>query len=326
MRALIEGHKIFEEVAKSVNWTETKSILEATELLETLKKKTNGLVIVDFLDAVNWDCIDGIEADIENGFLMIHWHDYRKTFENDSDKELRMLAFPASLYSLLIKFKELRIVKTKNSPVFLLRGFALKDKEIRSYLGNDNPDFKVLDNNDNFSKMAIRKVDSQFETYDCLNTPIFSMIILPRNIAGTAYDSKIALLTYNLKDSLFRLNKVQKELDREDLIDEDLICEKANSVRRIFEFVLKVELCYRYRQLSVKKDYSELMLGDLMNLVKPYNEGSINDMLKSITIWSNELSHESGKPISREKALAVNIMAIVYANMVKSTVVLVPNP
>jgi len=326
MRALKEGDKIFREVAETVTWTETQSLDQAKQLLDKLRVETEGLVIVDFLDAGNWDCIDGIEADNENGFLKIHWRDYRNANESVEDKEMRMMAFPASLTSLLIKFKELRIVKTKNYPVFILRGFALKDKEIKTYLGKDSTEFKIFDNKDNFSKLAVRKIDGQFETYNCINTPIFSMIIIPKNTGASAFSSKKALLSYNLTDSINRLNKVKDELEKEDLVDEDVICEKANSVRRIFEYVLKVELCYRYRQLSVKKDYSDLMLGDLMNLVKPYRDESINDFLRQITMWSNELSHESGKPIKREKALALGYMTILYTNLLKSEMSLKPHP
>jgi len=326
IRAIKEGDKIFTKVAKSVNWTETQSLEQASQLLEKLRIDTEGLVIVDFLDAANWDCMDGIEADIENGFLKIHWHDYRKSKETAQDKEIRMLAFPASLSSLLIKFKELRIVNTEKYPVFILRGYALKDKEIKTYLDKDSAEFKIFDNYNNFSKLAVRKIKSQFETYSCLNTPIFSMIIIPKNSGASAFCSKKALLSYNLTDSIIRLTKVKDELEKEDLVDEDVICEKANSVRRIFEYVLKVELCYRYRQLSVKKDYSDLMLRDLMSLVKPFNEEYINNFLKQITVWSNELSHESGKPIKRNKAKALSNMTILYTILLKSKMSLKPHP
>jgi hypothetical protein len=324
MDAIKEGDKIFTKVAESVEWTETKSLNQATELLEKLRNETNGLVIVDFLDSGNWDCIDGIESN--NGFLKIHWRDYRNVVETEEDKEMRMLAFPAALSSSLIKFKELRIVKTKRFPVFLLRGYALKDKEIKNYLETDSTEFKIFNNQDNFSKLAVRKIHNVFETYYCLNTPIFSMIIIPKNSGTSSFSSKKGLFSYNLSDSIIRLNKVKDELNKDELTDEDLICEKANSVRRIFEYVLKVELCYRYRQLCVKKDYSELMLGDLMSLIKPYRDEATNSLLKQITVWSNELSHESGKPIKREKALALTYMTVIYTELLKSEMNLNINP
>lgn len=324
MEAINESDKIFTRVAESVEWTETQSLSQAIELLEKLRNDTDGLVIVDFLDSGNWDCIDGIESD--NGFMKIHWRDYRNAIETDEEKEMRMLAFPAALSSSLIKFKEFRIVKTKRFPVFLLRGYALTDKEIKIYLEKDSSEFKIFDNKDNFSKLAVRKINNVYETYTCLNTPIFSMIIIPKNSGTSSFSSKKGLFSYNISDSILRLNKVKEELDKDELTDEDLICEKANSVRRIFEYILKVELCYRYRQLSVKKDYSVLMLGDLMSLIKPYRDETTNSLLKQITVWSNELSHESGKPIKREKALALTFMTIIYTNLLQSEMKLNPNP
>lgn len=326
MDALTEGDKIFTKVAESVDWTKTTSLIEAKDLLTNLITETKGLVILDFLDSGNWDCIESIEANEDSGVLNLHWHDYREKEESDEDKEMRMLAFPAQLTSSLIKFKELRILKTKRFPVFLIRGYALKDKEIKALLVEGSSDYKLLDNKDNFSKLAVRKIDEHFETYTCFNTPIFSMIIIPKNCGVSAMSSKKALFSYNLNDSLARLDKVNKELDKEDLTDEDTICEKTNTVRRIFEYVLKVELCYRYRQVNVKKDYSNLLLGDLMKLVKPYREDSIQDLLTKITVWSNELSHESGKPITRVKASAVSYMTIMYTKLLESEMKIFPYP
>jgi hypothetical protein len=320
MDPIKNGDKIFKQVSESVNWTESSSLNDAYEILKKLIIATKGLVIVDFLDSGNWDCLDGIDIDEENNLLYIHWRDYRSKQESSLEKDMRMLAFPASLTSSLIKFKELRILNTKRFPIFLIRGFALKDKEIKKILNKGSTEYNLFDNKDNFSKLAIRKINNQFEKYTCLNTPIFSMLIIPKNSGISSFDSKKALLSYNLSDALSRLDKVRNELEDESLSDEDIICEKSNSIRRIFEYVLKVELCYRYRQISVKKDYSDLMLGDLKKLVSPFREDSINDFLTRITIWTNELSHESGKPIRREKAVAVNYMTILYTQLLSSEI------
>ncbi len=326
MDAIKNGDKIFSEVAASVEWTSTTSIKEVSTFLNKLLIETKGLVIVDFLDSSNWDNITSIEVIEDKGVLFIHWRDYRNIKESKEEQEMRMLAFPASLYSSLIKFKELRIVKTKNFPVFILRGHALKDKEIKGILQPGSSEYLLLDNQDNFSKMAVRKINDQFETYLCLNTPIFSMLINPKNSGYSAFNSKQILYYYNLSDSLLRLNKVKEELEKEELTDEDIICEKANTVRRILEYVLKVELCYRYRQINVKKDYSDLLLGDLMKLIRPFRETAMNDFLTHITIWLNELSHESGKPIKKEKATATTYMTILYTQLLQSEIKLFPYP
>jgi len=326
MRALTEGDKIFSEVASAAGFTESQSILEAKRVLENLIEETKGLVILDFLDAGNWDCLQGVEADVENGMLKLIWRDYRDRQESEEKKEMRKFAFPAERYALILKFRELRIVNAGRFPVFMLRGYALKDKEIKTYLNNEAEEFALLDNQDNFSKLAVKKIDGEFESYTCLNTPIFSVIIIPKNSNASAFTSKKALFSYNLVDALRRLNNVKDELDVETLKDEDIICEKANTVRRIFEYVLKVELCYRYRQIIVKKDYSDLLLGDLIGLLKPFREGGIHDLLRKIAVWSNELSHDSGKPIQREKASLLTYLTIAYTELLKSEISLFLNP
>lgn len=326
MDAISQGNEIFTEVANSVDWDRTNSLEEASDLLKLLVKRTRGLVIVDFLDTGCWDSIQSVEYSKEHDALFLNWHDYRNVEESQEEKEMRTLAFPAQLYSLMLKFKELRIVKTKNFPVFMIRGYAIKDKEIKKILNNDSEDFKLLNHKDNFSKEFIKKTNGTLETYMCLNTPIFSMIILPKSANISRLGSKKALFSYNLADSIRRLEKVNDELEKESLKDEDIICEKANTVRRIFEYVLKVELCYRYQQVSVKSDYSDLLLGDLMKLVKPLNKETTNDLLTKITVGTNELSHESGKPISREKASAVSYMTILYTKLIQSEIKLNPYP
>jgi hypothetical protein len=219
----------------------------------------------------------------------------------------------------------LRIIPTKQFPLILLRGYAIKDKEIKNIFRGAS-ELKILDNKDNFSKRVIFKKDNHWQVLDCLNTPIFSVIIIPKNCGASSSDSKKVLYSYNLHESLVRLNKIKNELENEELKDTDIICEKSNSVRRVFEYVLKVECCYRYRQINAKKDYSDLMLGDLIGLIKEFREDHLREILNKITIWSNELSHESGKPITKEKALLLVFLTISYTALLRAEIKLKPYP
>lgn len=312
MDPIAEGDKIFQDVVSDLDWSETNSLKDAVSFLEKLIKATNGLVIVDFLDSGNWDCISDVEADYEEGFLKLHWRDYRDVKETEIEKEVRSMVFPQNLTSSLMRFKKLQIIDGKRFPVILLKGIALKDKEIKAFLGKGSSEFKILDNQDNFSKLALVRFGNEIESYTCFNTPIFSSIIIPKNSGLSKFDSKEALLRINLSNLTVRLHKVNKHLDNSELNDEDEICEKANTIRRVLEQTLKVELCYRSYLVEVKKDYSDLMLGNLVKLVKPFHEDYIAEMLRLITIYCNELSHDSGKRIVREKALLSCSMAILY--------------
>jgi hypothetical protein len=320
-----ESHKIFSDSIKNINWDKTTSLIEAADFLNELVNKTTGLLIIDYLDSGNWDSLASVEKVDQKGYLILNWRDYRDTEEDRKLKEIKKF-FPANLNSTIIKFKELRILKTKNYPVFLIRGFSIKDKEIRKYLSKNSKDFELTDNEDNFSKTFYREFDDHLEKFKILNTPIFSMLILPKNSSLNSFDSKSLLFDYNLNDCLKRIEKVENSLNNENIDDEDFICEKANTIRRILENVLKIELCYRFRQVNVKKGYSDLKLGDLIKHLKPHKEEYMLEYLTTMIIWSNELSHDSGIPIIRAKALLLSKYAHLYTNILINDIIINPHP
>lgn len=326
MDPIKNGNEIFLNVAKSFSFEQTNDISEAKKFLDLLLKETKGLVIVDFLDAGNWDRLDGVFVDEENKLLFLNWHDYRGKKESEHEKEMRQIVFPANLYSCYLHFNELRIVKTKLFPLILFRGYAIKEKEIKKHLQLSNTEYEIEKKGNNFSTRIIRKKNEEWEIYDCLDTPIFSLIIIPKNIRFSSTDSKKILFSYNLYDALVRFERIEKEIKRIQEEDKDKICEMANTARRIFEYVLKVECCYRYRQFELKKDYSDLMLGDLIKLIKEFREEPIYELLKMITLQSNELSHDTGKPITLDKAKNMIRLAIIYTKLLESEINKKPHP
>lgn len=320
MDPLKEGDKIFAELAKRFDDKIITDIDKAAAFLESLLEKTQGLVIVDFLDTGNWDCIDGLEADSKNGLLFLHWRDYRKSSETEEEALARKMAFPADLYAAMIHFNEIRIVDTSKCPLLFVRGYALKDKEIKKHLGKGSQDFELFDDRKFFSKTVIRKYDGTLQLIECFNTPIFSMVILPKNSKLRPWDSKHILYQYNLLDCRQRLWKVRKDFENGGLTDCDVICEKANTVRRILENTLKIECCYRFDQINVKKDYSDLRLGDLIKILKPVWDENIKNLFKKPTIFLNELSHDSGKPVDKELAGVLPLLSITYIEFLRSEI------
>lgn len=320
MDPLKEGDKIFAELAKQLDEKTITDIDRATTFLESLLKETQGLVIVDFLDTGNWDCIDGLEADREKGLLFLHWRDYRKRSETEEQALARKMAFPADLYAAMIHFNEIRIVDTSKFPLLFVRGYALKDKEIKKYLKKASEDFELYDKGGFFSKLVVRKHEGIWQVIDCLNTPVISMVILPKNAGLHPSDSKFILFDYNLLDCLQRLRKISEELDDENFTDRDAICERANTARRILEYALKTECCYRYDQINVKKEYSDLKLGDLIKILNNSWNESIKKLFKRLIIWSNELSHDSGKPVRREIASLLSLLSMCYIEFLRNEI------
>jgi hypothetical protein len=301
MDPIKEGTKIFNKVAKQLGKDIITDLKEFESFLTLLKKETKGWVIFDFLDAGNWDCFESFEIDHSAGLVYINWHDYRKITEEDVEKELRSMVFPANVYGLCLQFQELRVIKIRDITFFTFRGFALSTKDVEKIMKQNSSQFKNLDNTDNFSIQTIRQVGEEWHDYDFLNTPIYSTLILPKNISLSASQSKGLLFNYNLWHCSQRINKAEIEINL-NITDTDLICEKANTLRRTMESILKIECCYRSEQISVKKSYSELLLGDLIKLIKDFRSDEEKLKLNSIVRLSNELSHDSGKLVNKEKA------------------------
>jgi hypothetical protein len=326
MDPIKDGKSIFQTIHGHFKRNQISDMKEASKFFDMLHQKTRGLVIIDFLDAANWDNFAGHLIDEGKKILFLYWRDYRFKKETPKQKELRTLFSRADLMGLVMRFQSIDVMKTQTFPLFFLRGYAWTDNEIKDYLGSCTQEFKIIDAQDNFSKTVVRKIRDKWEVFSCLNTPIHSIVILPKDCGLRAFDSKDILLEYNLLNCLNRLYKVRKQLHSLEEIDKDSICEKANTVRRVFENVLKIECCYRHRQVNLKKPYSQLLLGDLISLLKSFHEDPNRLVLNKIRIWSNELSHDSGLPIEKSKAESVCLLTMSYTELLRSLIKEKPRP
>lgn len=107
-----------------------------------------------------------------------------------------------------------------------------------------------------------------------------------------------------------------------DELDEHEICGKANTIRRIFEMVLKIECCfleeYAYKfdidehSFRFKKDYSDQKLGDLIKIIRPAKDEQQIQILNKIRDLSNELSHDTGKKVTKTKGIELARLAFDY--------------
>jgi len=317
MDPIKEGKEIFSSIADKVKKEKICDLDNLRFFFKELLESTGGLVVVDFLDARGWDKIERFNIDEENGHLYLYWHEFS---ESDKYREITKMAFPGNIYALFMRFQSLEIVKTKHFPLILVRGYTLSDKEIKTCLSQGAREFQIKSDMSNFSKTAFCKKDDTWEVYTCLNTPLYSLLILPKRSGLNSGDSKAILFEANLSEGLSRLKKARKELEKVNDKDIDLICEKANTVRRVLEYVLKIECCYQFEKIELKQNYSQLKLGNLIKLVKKYHDEPTKLMLNKITTWANELSHDSGFPIEKEKAKALCLLSIAYTRLLKLTI------
>jgi len=316
MDPIKNGTTIFRNLAKEFDDKEINDSNLIQNFFERLLQQTNGLVIVDFLDTGNWDSIEKFSFDIENRILTLVWHDYKTEDEEFLEmKELRQTIFPASSYSLSINVKSIIPVYGEKFAIFVMNGFSKTEKEIRNFYKQGTSELEIYDKNF-FEKQVVRKINDEWEVISFHCTPIYSLVILPKNIGISSIDSKYILYNYNLNASLDRISKVINALNIMGEHDHDEICEKVNTGRRILESVLKIECCFK--EIEVKENYSQMLLGDLVNLLKKGKSDEEILSLNSLARQLNEFSHDSGKPVKLDKAKDVVLLVSEYIKSFQS--------
>jgi hypothetical protein len=312
MDPIKHGARIFKNVA---NQFEGKTIIDKKDIrnfFEALLSRTKGWVILDFLDLSNWDKIEAFSLDEKCGLLTLVWHDYRGVKETPEENEIRKMVFPASLYSLGIYAKSIVPISGETGAIFLINGYSKSVKEIRNAYSKGAEEIRVSDNSF-FEKRVIRKVGRDFEVTDVHCTPLFSLAIVPKNCGISGGDSQNLLYGYNLQSALRRISNVVKAFDRVDPNDEDTICEKVNTARRTLELVLKIECCYR--ELEIKENYSQVLLGLLIATVKKTKDDSMKVLLSKMAELLNEFSHDSGMPVDINKAKLAATLVFAYTKL-----------
>lgn len=305
-----EGTKIFLELASEFEGKIDDEKVD--QFFQRLMTLTRGLVILDFLDSANWDMIQSFRFDRESKNLSLIWHDYEGQEESEEEKSLRKLAFPGDSYELHIKLRSIEVIRGKSFCIFVLNGYATEDKELKKLYGGEADEFH-FDNESFFSKGIYRKRGTDWRVIRAHHTPLYSIAILPKNCGMSALDSKKVLYLKNYEACEERLRAVIDELDKVDTKNEDAICEKANSIRRILENALKVECSFN--DVMPKKGYSHLRLGDLVSLIKDGKDEAETKILNQAVISLNQLSHDSGHPVKKQEAQVVAVLVLCYLRL-----------
>jgi len=313
MDPIEHGTEIFGEIAREFGSERIQNPQRIAEFFERLLSATGGLVILDFLDAANWDRIEGFSLD--GDILTLVYHDFRDVEEDEVQKEMRRMVFPADRYLLSFAVRSLAPVVFGDTAIFLLNGHTKTLKEIRSMYSSGASEMDISDSSF-FEKRVIRKTDEGWEVRGFHCTPIYSLAVVPKNFNFSSGDSRQLLFHYNMDEAVNRISSVVDSLAATDPADEDAICEKVNTARRIFESVLKIECCYR--DVEIGKAYSQILLGDLMKLVKKAQSVDLGQFYGTIAGLLNEFSHDSGKPIVLERAQIAALLVQLYSSRFRS--------
>jgi hypothetical protein len=143
-------------------------------------------------------------------------------------------------------------------------------------------------------------IDGHVLAYDITTSPMYSTLLVPKGHNLSSLDSRRLLLELNIKSIRAKFNELDKAVSALEDTAHDAIAEKANTARRYVEQLLKFEIAYR--ELDPRDTYGNLLLGDLVSIVKNSYPAEMRRVFNIIAQLANELSHDSGKPIEKAKA------------------------
>ena len=142
----IIGHGLdfFQEFADS--YGDSINDIDSAEVFFTdFIQETKGLVIIDFLDTDNWDCIRKVEVDKDNGLIWFYWQVPDKNPEVD---ELRRMVLPLDYYGMCLKFDNVRFIRGKRRKCFgiCVNSYTIREKNIKGVEKKDGWGIKAIDN------------------------------------------------------------------------------------------------------------------------------------------------------------------------------------
>lgn len=318
-----DGGAIFKEIAAEWTGDVIQGPEDVLRFFDTLQDRTAGLVILDFIDMASWDQIEGHAFDKTTGHLELYWHDFRAIDAESGRSELDATFFSASLYGLLIRIQEIRIVRGDAAAAFLLSGQTLDHKGIKNRLAHGADEHQAVQDRF-FSSRFVRRIGDQCHVFDVLASPLYTAAILPKAMGIPTSASRNLLFSANLQRVRASLQRAAIALQRVSPDDIDTICEKTNTIRRNWEQALKIEIVYR--DLRPNESYSSLLLGDLIKLLKDVHTSATNTPIGRIIGWANELSHDAGRAIEVQKAQEIAAHVSMYVESLKNQIRLTPFP
>lgn len=311
------GFYFFQEFADI--YGDTINNLEIAErFLKDFMEQTNGWVIVDFLDADNWDCIRKFEVDKQNNLIWFYW----QIPSDDPIKEtMKRMVFPLGYYGMCLKFDNVKFVRDKHNRCIgiILNGYTIRERNVKKFAQYDGWEVKGIDAEHSFfSVNVVREKDDVFQHWRFMNTPISSFWIIPKCLKIHPQDSEKLLYMFGAEKcekelraafiKTKKLNKLSGEVQRRE------IKAVAHSMRTVAESLFKLILCFYQEKYQYEvRNYDDLKLGDLTKPLKNtiYKQGFEQERINEIPRLANDLSHDSGNPVEL-KDLSMLFMDITY--------------
>lgn len=298
------GLSVFQKFADIYN-DSINDINAAEKFFKEFQEETGGTVIVDMLDTDNWDCIRKIEVDKANGLVWLYWQILN---EDPIENMMRKVAFPLDYYGMCLKFDNVRFVRGKKGKCYgiCVNGFTIKEKKVKGFATAGGWEVKGIDNKSSFfATNVVRVKDGVSQFWRFMNTPISSFWIIPKGINVRPQDSEKYLYQIGTVRCEKKIKEAFDGLVRIDKVNEDkkrtMLKSAGNEMRNAAENLFKLIMCFHMDECHFTvKNYDDLLLGDLTNPLKKkiYAAEQERKYIEEITRIANDLSHDSGNPVS----------------------------
>lgn len=304
-------HQLSEKYQDSIDDTRI-----AEQFFNDFMALTEGQVNTDFIDGNNFDHIEKVEFNHEQGLMII----YFKVPEKDPEiRAMRKMVFSYDTYSMAIKLDSIRFATSKEKDAcigVLIRGVSDNQKYIKKKIkeGKDNNHYRDA-KTEFFSTEYLTLENGELTNTIGIDTPIIACWIIPKEFNISAYKSKIILYHINIKSLTDRLDRNLSDLHDKircapcKEIKMEALQAAGNSIRNIGESLLKLKVNYYYPRIKMSNSpYHSLLWGDLVNilnqnkLVKEEEKEFYGKFARKV----NELSHASGIPAEEKDIIELS--------------------
>lgn len=298
---------------------------KAEDFFKNFMRVTGGKVILDFLDADNDDHIETVAFDQNEGIIKI----CTRIPEDDIvERTMRKMALPYDTYSLLGRLKNVSFVRVKDRKciAIVVNCYTMNRKQIRTYVQSQGAEIKAHEEKGSFFTSDLICVkDGLTEYMRVLKTPISSFWIIPKGLHLSANDSEHYLYLYNVdvleKRLRYTMEKLSSQLSKtKDKEETDWFIKMyGNMMRNVAEALFKLIMCFYHKKYDFEKkreEYNNRLLGDVIKPLKKYvyKDSADSEHFEVIIRVANELSHDSGLPVSIEDLGKLFAWLIYYVN------------
>lgn len=296
-------------------WNAFGSPAELTErdsiaaFFQELITATNGQFIVDHITMGNYDHL--IKVEYSEPYFLFHWFDNdllcQKALEHKLDEmekiEYTVFGCAVSDYILM----------TIEKLVFILLGGTHLAIIVSPVLTKLNVFEKWLKHND--YSIILKEDDYHFETCYSLwegnpeelkkhiarvnVLPFASLLLQPKENAGTCYDSQKILIQYNYNLTVHRLRETIKKIEQAQ--SQDDLMDVVNRLRRITENFCRYFCALKTIDVKLTEQYDKQLLGSIRKgIEKRYPQFGLTN---SLVMKLNTDSHDNGIPTNKQTVL-----------------------